>query len=398
MARKKITLNTPQRFLGEHKIPREKLEKAAKAACAKLKARIERDGAGFPRNCSYDYKYPLGKNDNWECGMHTGTLLLAYQLTKDEFFKNAAEKELPTYIERFENKVYIDSHDAGFVYIPSCVGAYKLFGREDMKENALNMVNYYYEHCFSHEGGFIIRNNRRAADGEFASYRTMMDSMMNAPLLFFASEVTGDKKYADAAMRHVKTTADYLIREDSSSFHHYQFDPETHKPLYGVTLQGYSDSSTWSRGHAWGIYGFPIAYSYRPEAFIKEVHRDTAYFMLNHLPEDNIPYWDYDFTEGDEPRDSSAGVISACGFLEMASMMDDSEPDKKIFENAAAMLTEAVIDKCTGDIGVDYDGLICHVTHAKPQGEAIDECAVYADYFYLEALARYLIPDFKKYW
>ncbi len=398
MSRKKIALEHPERFSGEHKIPREKLGKAAEAACEKLKARIERDGVDFPRNCSFDYKYPLGKNDNWECGMHTGTLLLAYQLTGDEFFKDAAEKELPTYIERYENKVYIDSHDAGFVYIPSCVGAYKLFGREDMKENALNMVNYYYEHCFSHEGGFIIRNNQRARDGEFPSYRTMMDSMMNAPLLFWASEVTGDKKYAEAALRHVKTTADCLIREDSSSFHHYQFDPESHKPLYGVTLQGRADDSTWSRGHSWGIYGFPIAYSYRPEEFIKEVHHDTAYFMLNHLPADNIPYWDYDFVDGDEPRDSSAGVISACGFLEMAAMLQSGDPDKKIFENAAAMLIEAVIDSCTGDIGRDYDGLICHVTHAKPQRQGIDECAVYGDYFYLEALARYLLPGFKKPW
>ncbi len=398
MARETITIKLTKRFSGENKISKEKLEQAAKSACAKLKARIERDGLGFPRNCSYDYKYPTGNNDNWECGMHTGTLLLAYQLTGDDFFKEAAQRQLPTFTERFEKKVYINSHDAGFVYIPSCVAAYKLLGREDMKKTAIDMANYYYDHCFSHEGGFIIRNNQRARDGEIESYRTMMDSMMNAPLLFWASLVTGDSKYADAALRHVKTTADHLIRPDSSSFHHYQFDLKTHAPLHGVTLQGRADDSTWSRGHAWGIYGFPIAYSYRPEPFIKEVHHDIACFMLNHLPEDSIPYWDYDFVSGDEPRDSSAGVISACGFLEMAGMLDDTDPDKRIFENAAAILTEAVIDRCTGDIGREYDGLICHVTHAKPQGEAIDECAVYGDYFYLEVLARYLVPDFKKYW
>ena len=226
----------------------------------------------------------------------------------------------------------------------------------------------------------------------------MMDSLMNAPLLFWTSEQTGDPKYAEAALDHVKTTEKYLIREDGSSFHHYQFDMETSAPMYGVTLQGNSDDSCWSRGHSWGVYGFPIAYSYQKEDFIKEAHKNVAYFMLNHLPDDCIPYWDYDFVDGDEPRDSSAAVISACGMLEMAGMMEDSEPDKAIFESAAAQLLEAVIDRCTGDIGVAYDGLICHVTHAKPQGQGIDECAAYGDFFYLEALARYLVPDFKKYW
>ena len=65
---------------------------------------------------------------------------------------------------------------------------------------------------------------------------------------------------------------------------------------------------------------------------------------------------------------------------------------------AAAQLIESVIDKYTGDIGAEYDGLIHHVTHAKPQGQGFDECAVYGDFFYIEALARYLNPDFKKYW
>lgn len=330
--------------------------------------------------------------------MYTGCFWLAYQLTGDEFFRNCAEEHLSTYIYRFENKVGVDDHDVGFVYVTGFIPAYKLYGDEAVKEYALNVLDYYYKNSYSKEGKFIIRSGRGLKQGNIAAYRTMMDALLNAPFLFFGSEVTGNHEYREAALAHVKTTADYLIREDGSSFHHYQFDMDTHKPLYGVTFQGRADDSCWSRGHSWGVYGFPIAYSYVKEPFIKEVHKNVTYFMLNHLPKDNIPYWDYDFTDGGQPRDASAGVISACGMLEMASMMDDSEPDKKIFENAAAILTEAVIDDCTGDIGADYDGLICHVTHALPQGQGIDECAVYGDYFYLEVLARYLVPNFKKYW
>ena len=398
MKKEKVILNNPERFSKPHTIDRVKLEAAAKAACDKLKARVEKEGIGFPSTCSKDYKYAQGANNNWECGMYTGCFWLAYQLTGDEFFKNVAMEQLKTYYTRWEDKVGLDDHDVGFVYSVGCVPAYKLLGDENAKKLALEVFDYYYNTSQSHEGKFIIRSHKGWRGGSAAGYRTMMDSLLNAPYFCWASEVTGNPEYKKAAIDHVKTTADYLIREDGSSFHHYQFDPETSKPLYGLTWQGYTDDSCWSRGHSWGVYGFPIAYSYQKEEFIKEVHKKVAYFMLNHLPDDCIPYWDYDFVDGDEPRDSSAGAVSACGFLEMASMMDDSEPDKAIFESAAAQLLEAIIDNCTGDIGVDYDGLICHVTHAKPQGQGIDECAVYGDFFYLEALARYLVPDFKKYW
>ena len=399
-------LERPERFAKPHVIPREKLLAAAKAACDKLKARVERDGADFPSTCSTQYKYTvgpgvpgLGPNRNWESGMYTGCFWLAYELTGDEFFKKVAlDMHLPTYVERFENMRGLDDHDVGFVYVPGCVSTYKLTGNELAKETALKVFDYYYNKSYSKEGKFIIRSHKSWRKGQIYGYRTMMDSLMNAPFLFWASEVTGNEEYKRSALDHVKTTADYLIRCDGSSYHHYQFDPVTSEPLYGVTLQGKSDESCWSRGHSWGVYGFPIAYSYSQEPFIKEVHRHVVNFMLNHLPDDNIPYWDFDYVSGDQPRDSSVACISACGLHEMCKYLSDDEPEKAIYECAGAKMLEAVIDNCTGDIGTRYDGLICHVTHAKPQGQGVDECAVYGDYFYLEALLRYLKPDWKKYW
>ena len=221
---------------------------------------------------------------------------------------------------------------------------------------------------------------------------------MNAPFLFWAGQETGKEEYTAAALSQNKLTAEYLIREDGSSFHHYQFDVDTHAPKYGLTFQGHANDSCWARGHAWGVYGFPIAYSYTKEAFLIDIQRDVTYFMLNHLPEDLVHYWDYYFVSGDQPRDSSAGAISICGMLEMARMLPDDAPEKAIYESAAAQMMEALIDHCAGDQGFDYDGLICHVTGALPQGRNIDGCAVYGDYFYLEALLRMMKPDWTKYW
>ena len=401
-----LRLERPERFAKPHVIPREKLEAAAKAACDKLKERVLRDGVDFPATCSVQYSYKkgltapgLGQNRNWESGMYTGCFWLAYELTGDEFFKEVAlDKHLPTYVERFESMRGLDDHDVGFVYMPGCVSTYKMTGNELAKETALKVFDYYYNTSYSREGKFIIRSHKSWRAGYDHGYRTMMDSLMNVPFFFWAAEVTGNEEYKQAGIDHVRTTEENLIRCDGSSYHHYQFDMETSAPVRGVTLQGFSDESCWSRGHSWGVYGFPIAYSYTGEQFMMDVHREVTYFMLNHLPEDFIPYWDYNFLGGTQPRDSSAACISVCGLHEMCRFLEDGDPDKAIYESAGAQMLEAVIDNCTGDIGTKYDGLICHVTHAKPQGQGVDECAVYGDYFYLEALLRYLKPDWKKYW
>ena len=117
----------------------------------------------------------------------------------------------------------------------------------------------------------------------------MMDSLMNAPFLFWSSEVTGNEEYAKAAHDHNLTTVKYLLRDDASTFHHYMFEPGPETPVRGLTLQGNSDDSCWSRGHSWGVYGFPIAYSYCKDETLVEAHRNITYFMLNHLPDDLIP-------------------------------------------------------------------------------------------------------------
>ncbi len=397
MVTQKITLNNPERFAKEHRIPKEKLDKAIAAATAKLEQWIDEHGYEFAGTCSKEFKYPFGANNNWITGMHTGAYWLAYELTGKEKFREAAEAQVKTYRERLDNRVSVDSHDMGFVYSPSCVAAYKVTGDKEAYQTALDATEYFYNKSYSQKGKFIIRSAGRA-DQEWAC-RTMMDTMLNIPLLFWAANETGEQKYTEAAIAQTDFTEKYLIREDASSFHHYQMDVETHEPVKGLTFQGYADDSTWARGHAWGVLGFPIAYSYTKDERLIDLHRDVTYFLLNHLPEDLIPNWDLIFTKQDEqPRDSSTGVIAACGMMEMCKYLPDDAPQKKIFESAAAQILEATIDKCTGDMGKEYDGVIYHTTASLPHDMAIDECAMYGDYFYLEAIMRYINPDWKRYW
>lgn len=396
MITEKIELRDREKYTVPYEIKRDKLQKAAERATDKLEHLAKTKGLGFPGGGSVNFKYERGENNNWVCGLYTGCFWQAYELTGNPFFRQAAEEHFATYQKRFDEKIGMDDHDVGFVFTPSCVAQYKLTGDERARELALKAADYLYTYSYSKEGKFIIRAHRGWDQGW--GCRTMMDSLMNAPLFFWAAKETGKEEYYRAGLDHNLTTANLLIRADGSSFHHYQFDPKTAAGVRGLTWQGHSDDSCWSRGHGWGIYGFPIAYSYTKNEFLKETHRGMTYFMLNHLPDDMVPYWDYDFVSGDEPRDSSAGAVSVCGLDLMAKMLPDSDPDKIVYKNAAARMLDGIIDNCTGDIGVEYDGLVNRVTYALPQGHGIDECAVYGDFFYLEALNRFLNPDSKMYW
>ena len=388
MVTENIILEGPERFSKDHEISRAKLISAVEKATDKLEAFAKKNPCAFPGTCSVDFKYVVDENKNWEAGMYTGCYWLAYELTGNEFFRKEAESHIPSYRTRLENRTGITGHDVGFPFMPSCVAAYKVTGNEEARQIALDTAEYCLNERYFPKRRCICTT----------MHHTMMDTLMNATLLLWAGKERGDAKYTEAGLNQSIVTNEYLIRKDGSSHHHCIFDEKTDQVIDKVTWQGHSHDSCWSRGHAWGIYGLPVAYSYTGADFLPKLHRDITYFMLNHLPEDFITYWDYDFVSGDESRDSSAGLISACGMLEMAKLLPEGDENIRIFRSAAAQIVEATIDTCTGDIGRDYDGLVNRVTHAKPQKQGIDECAVYGDYFYLEALAKYLKPDFIRYW
>ena len=305
MVKKEIVLERPERFAGTYEVPKEKLEKAIEKALDKLERNIPRWMDQFVKTESSDFKYVPGANNNWVCGMHTGTYWLAYELSGNSKFREVAEKHMATYKERFERKILVDDHDVGFVFVPSCVAGYKVTGDEELRRFALEVAEYFYNTSYTKEGGFILRGCRgkmrlqdallnpkmqekhrisgcpTLEDYMLTGCRTMMDTLMNAPFLFWAGQESGKEEYAEAALSQSKISEKYLIREDASSFHHFQFQLETYEPIRGLTFQGYSDDSCWSRGHAWGVYGFPIAYSYVKEEFIIQLHKNITYYMLN---------------------------------------------------------------------------------------------------------------------
>lgn len=352
----------------------------------------------FPSSNSVNGFYQPTENVEWTTGFWTGSLWLAYEHTHDTLFKQAAEKQVDSFYHRIQHKIDVNHHDMGFLFSLSCVAAYKLTGNEKAREAAL-MAADHLALRYREKGKFL---QAWGNIGEASEYRMIIDCLLNLPLLYWASETTGNGRYAEMAQNHIRTAMQCILREDNSTYHTYFMDPETGKPSHGVTHQGNRNQSAWARGQAWGIYGTALSFHYlRDEAYLDTFFKVTDFF-LRHLPQDLIPYWDFDFDTGSsEPRDSSAAAIAVCGILEMVKYLD--QPRAQHYKDAALRMLYALIEHCGNTDLRQSNGILLHGTYARNSKEntcknrGVDECNTWGDYFYLEALTR-VCSDWKMYW
>ena len=347
---------------------------------------------------SFDGFYQATENVEWTTGFWTGVIWLAYEHTGDDAFQKAAQVQVESFLERIENKIDVNHNDMGFLYSLSCVAAYKLTGNEHAKKAALLAADHLAER-FRERGKFL---QAWGNPGEPKEYRLIIDCLLNLPLLYWATEVTGYPSYEDKAENHIKTAMKCILRPDHSTYHTHFFDVETGEPTYGVTHQGNRNGSAWARGQAWGIYGIALSYRYLKNPEYMNLFCSVTDYFIEHLPEDLIPYWDFDFDTGsEEPRDSSASAIAVCGILEMAKYLEKEKA--QVYLTAADRMLRALTDLCANRDYKMSNGLLLHGTYARNSKEntctdrGVDECNTWGDYFYMEALTR-LSRDWKLYW
>jgi unsaturated chondroitin disaccharide hydrolase len=326
--------------------------------------------------------YPPGSHTGWTTGFWAGMLWLAYELTRDDMYKRAAEVQVERFTDRLERKIDVDHHDIGFLYTLSCVAAWRLTHNQHAKRTALKAADQLMTRFLEKPG---ILQAWGSLDDPEQRGRSIVDSLMNLPLLFWASEHASNPRYEQAARRHAEQLMRYCVRPDGSTFHTYYFDVDSGAPKFGNTHQGHTDESTWSRGQAWAVYGFALAYRYTREKRFLDVARRVADVFLANTPKDNVVYWDFDFADGSaEPKDSSASAIAVCGLLELGE------------HTAAQDILEALISTCTQ--GNTENALLLHGTQNRNTDTGVDEANLWGDYFYLEALTRLKLPDWTPYW
>ena len=164
----------------------------------------------------------------------------------------------------------------------------------------------------------------------------------------------------------------------------------------------FRDGSAWARGQAWGVYGLALAYKYTGRKEYIELFRKVTEYFLEHLPKDLVPYWDLEFTDGDDqPRDSSSASIVACGMLEMSKYLEPAEAEH--YKGLAAKLMKSVYDNYAVKDFETSNGLVLHSTYSNHSPyntcdhKGVDECNAWGDYFYMEALTR-MHKKWELYW
>jgi unsaturated chondroitin disaccharide hydrolase len=275
-------------------------------------------------------------------------------------------------------------HDLGFLIFCSYGNGYRLTGNHAYKQIILDTADTLAT-LFNPAVGTILSWPRHVKD--YGGHNTIMDNMMNLEMMFWAAKNGGNKSLYDIAVRHAEKTMECHFREDGGCYHVAVYDTLSGDFLRGCTHQGFADSSLWARGQAWAVYGYTVVYRETGEKRFLDFAEKVTDLFLSRLPEDYVPYWDFDDTAiPDAPRDASAAAIVASALIELSEYV--SEEKSAVYMDAAEkMLTSLSSEDYRS--GKAKPSFLLHATGHHPAGSEIDYSIIYADYYYIEALMRW---------
>ena len=274
------------------------------------------------------------------------------------------------------------THDMGFKVYCSVGNAYRLTHNAHYKDVIIEAAKTLCTRFNPVVGCIKSWDNRKEW-----KFPVIIDNMMNLELLFEATKLSGDSSFYKIAVTHANTTLKNHYRDDYSSFHVVDYDPQTGAVLHKQTAQGYADGSAWARGQAWGLYGFTMCYRETGNKTYLHQAEEIAKFIFNNpnLPKDLVPYWDYnDPAIPNAPRDASAAAIMASALYELSTYSKNG----KNYKETADKIVKSLNTSYHAPLGEDKGFLLLHSTGHKPAKLEIDVPIIYADYYYLEALLR----------
>lgn len=359
--------------------------------CTQVEKNMAIFGEQFPSACTTEGQYRIKPNDDWTNGFWTGMLWICYQYSGKELFRLAAEKNCNSFKQRIDEDFVLDHHDIGFLYTPSLVAQYKITNNQEARLYALKAAEKLLGR-YQQKGQFIQAWGQLDDDSE---YRFIVDSLINLPLLYWASVETNDPKYRAIADKHYATVMRYGIRDDNSTHHTFYFERATGAPLGGKTAQGFSDNSCWARGQSWVILGSVLNNKYQNMDTNYQIFERVYKKYFNALPKDYIPYWDLIFDQNsNQYHDASTAPIVVTALLERKHQLAISDYDQHINK-----MVDSLIDKYSSKYNSQSQGLLDYGVYAYHGFKGINESNLWGDYFYLEALYRlYSENEWRGYW
>ncbi|HMI79376.1 MAG TPA: glycoside hydrolase family 88 protein [Ferruginibacter sp.] len=323
-------------------------------------------------------KIKLVRGQDWTSGFFPGELWLLYEYTGDKKWL-APAKKFTASLE--SQKFYGGTHDLGFMIYCSFGNGYRLTGDTAYKAVIIQAAKTLSTR-FNPVAG-VIKSWDFASDSKW-KYPVIIDNMMNLELLFAATKFTGDSSFYKIAISHANTTIKNHFRANNSSYHVIDYDPATGAVRQKITAQGYSDSSSWARGQAWGLYGYTMTYRETKNSIYLEQAEKIADYILSRLPADKIPYWDHDAPGiPNEPMDASAAAITASALYELHTFTG-----KAVYRKTADQILQKLCAGYLSPVDQNHGFILLHSTGHKPAKSEIDVPLIYADYYFLEALMR----------
>ena len=319
----------------------------------------------------------------WCSGFFPGELWYLYE--------NDPTPELKKYAGLFTGRLekvqhVTDNHDVGFMLYCSYGNGYRLTQNpayKDVLVTGAGSLSTRFNPMIKAIRSWDFTNN-----GKW-QYPVIIDNMMNLELLTWASKTTGDNRFHDIAVTHANTTMENHFRDDYSCYHVVSYDTITGKPHIKMTHQGYADESAWARGQAWAVYGYTACFRETNDSIFLNFAKDIADMIMDRVKTDDaIPYWDYDAPVTKEtPRDVSAASVTASAMIELSTMVPDGQ---KYLDYAEKILKSLSSDAYLAKVGDNQGFILMHSVGSLPNGSEIDTPLNYADYYYLEALKRFM--------
>jgi len=333
---------------------------------------------------SFEEGKDTSSDSRWWCsGFFPGSLWYLYENNKNtELLKYAK-----LYTDRVEREKYTtDNHDVGFMLYCSFGNGLRITGEEHYKEVLLTGAKSLATR-FDPQMGLIRSWDHNTAIWQ---YPVIIDNLMNLELMLWAAKNSGDDSFKKIAVSHADKTMIHHFRADYSSYHVVSYDRKTGLPHKKQTHQGAADDSAWSRGQSWGLYGYTYLYRETKDKRYLEQAKNIANFLINHpqMPKDFIPYWDYNAPQiPNTTRDASAATVMASALIELSDFVD-ADLKKKYMKVVDTQIRTLASDEYTAKRGENGDFILKHSTGAFPFKAEVDVPLTYADYYYLEALAR----------
>lgn len=351
------------------------------------------DRTKYPSYAKKDLKWKLETSKDWTSGFYPGTLWYAYELSNDVDFKKWAIE----WTAGIENeKLNSGTHDLGFRFNCSFGNGLRLFPSDEVtrryKEILLTAAATADSRYSSIAGQYPASWDAKPLPN---SIPTVVDVMMNLELLLWASENGGDPKIRERCITHANTAYRDFVRADGGTFHAVRYDKTTGKILNKGQLQGDTDSSTWTRGHAWMVYGFTVMYRYTKNPDYLQKAMNLADYFIGHLPENRIANWD--FQSEIKLPDASATAIVTSALFEMQGYITDKTKKNHYLTEAELMLKSLCLAPVFSE-GKGTNCLLLHSTQYYRSTENTDVPATFADYYFMESILRYrrLVKEARK--